>query len=144
MSFLPWLILLATLLFVFNPKRTKKKENQNNLSQFLGVTFVSVYGGYFNGGLGIAMLAALSLGKEITIKHLSAIKSLLSFILTSVSVSIFFISGFIEWSYVFYMMIFSAIGGFIGAKLTQSLSEKVVRNFIIFTVFLVTILLFLY
>ena len=144
MFFLPWLILLATLLFVFNPKRTKKKENQNNLSQFLGVTFVSVYGGYFNGGLGIAMLAALSLGKEITIKHLSAIKSLLSFILTSVSVSIFFISGFIEWSYVFYMMIFSAIGGFIGAKLTQSLSEKVVRNFIIFTGFLVTILLFLY
>ena len=143
-SFLPWLILLATLLFIFNPKRTKKKGNHSNLPQFLGVTLVSIYGGYFNGGLGIATLAVLSLGREMTIKHLSAIKSFLSFLLTSVSVSIFFISGFIEWQYVFYMMGFSAIVGFCGAKLTQSLPEGVVRKFIIFTGFLVSILLFLY
>ena len=142
-SLLPWLILLATLLFIFNPKRSNK-EKSGNLTQFLGVSLVSVYGGYFNGGLGIATLAALSLGREMTIKHLSAIKSLLSFLLTSVSVSIFFISGYIEWSYVFYMMIFSAIGGFCGAKLTQALPEMAVRRFIIFTGFLVTILLFLY
>ena len=144
MFFLPWLILLATLLFVFNPKRSNKEDKPGNLIQFLGVSLVSVYGGYFNGGLGIATLAALSLGREMTIKHLSAIKSLLSFLLTSVSVCIFFISGYIEWSYVFYMMIFSAIGGFCGAKLTQSLPERTVRRFIIFTGFLVTILLFLY
>ena len=142
-SLLPWLILLATLLFIFNPKRSNK-EKSGNLTQFLGVSLVSVYGGYFNGGLGIATLAALSLGREMTIKHLSAIKSLLSFLLTSVSVCIFFISGYIEWSYVFYMMIFSAIGGFCGAKLTQALPEIAVRRFIIFTGFLVTILLFLY
>ena len=142
-SLLPWLILLATLLFIFNPKRSKK-EKPGNFPQFLGVSLVSVYGGYFNGGLGIATLAALSLGREMTIKHLSAIKSLLSFLLTSVSVCIFFISGYIEWSYVFYMMIFSAIGGFCGAKLTQALPEIAVRRFIIFTGFLVTILLFLY
>jgi hypothetical protein len=142
-SLLPWLILLATLLFIFNPKRSKK-EKPGNLPQFLGVSLVSVYGGYFNGGLGIATLAALSLGREMTIKHLSAIKSLLSFLLTSVSVCIFFISGYIEWSYVFYMMIFSAIGGFCGAKLTQALPEIAVRRFIIFTGFLVTILIFLY
>jgi len=143
-SFLPWLILLATLLFIFNPKRNEKEEKPGNLPQFLGVSLVSVYGGYFNGGLGIATLAALSLGREMSIKHLSAIKSLLSFLLTSVSVCIFFISGFIEWSYVFYMMVFSAIGGFCGAKLTQALPEIVVRKFIIFTGFLVTIILFLY
>ena len=142
-SLLPWLILLATLLFIFNPKRSNK-EKSGNLTQFLGVSLVSVYGGYFNGGLGIATLAALSLGREMTIKHLSAIKSLLSFLLTSVSVCIFFISGYIEWSYVFYMMIFSAIGGFCGAKLTQALPEMAVRRFIIFIGFLVTILLFLY
>jgi len=142
-SLLPWLILLATLLFIFNPKRSNK-EKSGNLTQFLGVSLVSVYGGYFNGGLGIATLAALSLGREMTIKHLSAIKSLLSFLLTSVSVFIFFVTGYIEWSYVFYMMIFSAIGGFCGAKLTQALPEMAVRRFIIFTGFLVTILLFLY
>jgi uncharacterized membrane protein YfcA len=42
------------------------------------------------------------------------------------------------------MMVFSAIGGFCGAKLTQALPEIVVRKFIIFTGFLVTIILFLY
>ena len=55
-SLLPWLILLATLLFIFNPTKNKKEEKPGNLTQLLGVSLVSVYGGYFNGGLGLSLI----------------------------------------------------------------------------------------
>ena len=92
---------------------------------------VSTYGGYFNGGLGIALLSVLSLDKQFTLKQISAIKSSLSFLITFISVSIFFFNGFIVWSYVLYMMFFSVLGGFFGAKITEALPTIYVRNFII-------------
>ena len=92
---------------------------------------MSTYGGYFNGGLGIALLSVLSLGKEFSLKQMSAIKSFLSFLITTVSVIIFFLNDFIVWSYVFYMVFFSIMGGFLGAKLTELLPSQWVRRFII-------------
>ena len=41
-SLLPWLILLATLLFIFNPTKNKKEEKPGNFTQLLGVSLVSV------------------------------------------------------------------------------------------------------
>jgi len=142
LSIVPWLILLATLLFILKPNLISKNKSTYTY-QYIGTAIVSVYGGYFNGGLGIALLAVLSFGKNLSIKNLSAIKSLLSFLLTTVSVTVFFFNGFIDLSYVFFMMVFAAIGGFFGAKLTQALPEKTVRRFVIFIGLLMSFLLFL-
>ena len=62
---------------------------------------------------------------------MSAVKSLISFLITTVSVSVFLFNGFIVWSYVLYMVLFSVLGGFAGAKLTEILPAKLVRKFII-------------
>ena len=56
---------------------------------------------------------------------------LISFLITTVSVSVFLFNGFIVWSYVLYMVLFSVLGGFAGAKLTEILPAKLVRKFII-------------
>ena len=129
---LPFLIFMATLLFIFNPQTVRQKsQSPSGVYQKIGLSFVSTYGGYFNGGLGLALLSVLSIDKEFSLKQLSAIKSLLSLFITLVSVSIFFLSNFIAWSFVFYMMFFSILGGFIGAKLTEVLSNQLLRRFII-------------
>jgi uncharacterized membrane protein YfcA len=62
---------------------------------------------------------------------MSAVKSLISFLITTVSVSVFLFNGFIVWSYVLYMVLFSVLGGFAGAKLTEILPAILVRKFII-------------
>jgi|TARA_B110000438_G_C15784874_1_gene637947 uncharacterized membrane protein YfcA len=132
LRFIPWLILIATLLFIFNPSLESKSQNlQASNLQKVGVSFVAAYGGYFNGGLGIALLSVLSLGKNLSLKQMSAVKSLLSFLITAVSVTIFIVFDFVVWSYVFYMVLFSVVGGFFGAKLTESLPTIIVRRFII-------------
>jgi Predicted permeases len=132
LKFIPFLILIATLMFIVNPSlnQTQSSTSSSFLRNF-GLALVSTYGGYFNGGLGIALLSVLSLGKEFSLKQMSAIKSFLSFLITTVSVIIFFFNDFIVWSYVFYMVIFSIMGGFLGAKLTELLPSQWVRRFII-------------
>ena len=132
LQFIPFLILIATLLFIFNPTSEHASvDTSANLSQKIGLSIVSTYGGYFNGGLGIALLSVLSLGNQFSLKQMSAVKSLISFLITTVSVSVFLFNGFIVWSYVLYMVLFSVLGGFAGAKLTEILPAKLVRKFII-------------
>ena len=129
---LPFLIFMATLLFIFNPQTVRQKsQSPSGVYQKIGLSFVSTYGGYFNGGLGLALLSVLSIEQDFSLKQLSAIKSLLSLFITLVSVSIFFLNNFVAWSFVFYMMFFSIFGGFIGAKLTEVLPNQLLRRFII-------------
>ena len=133
MHFIPFLVLIATLLFIFNSRIEKDSPTHSStLFQKTGLSLVSAYGGYFNGGLGIALLSALSLGKEFSIKQMSAVKSLLSFLITTISVSVFTLNGFVVWSYVVYMVFFSVMGGFFGAKLTERLPTLIIRKFVIF------------
>jgi uncharacterized membrane protein YfcA len=116
----------------FNPQNVREKsQSPRGVYQKIGLSFVSTYGGYFNGGLGLALLSVLSIDKDFSLKQLSAIKSLLSLFITLVSVSVFFLNNFIVWSFVFYMMFFSILGGFMGAKLTEILPNQLLRIFII-------------
>jgi uncharacterized membrane protein YfcA len=56
----PWLLLVATVVFAGGPwllrvfQRNGDGSEANGLSQGSALAAVSVYGGYFNGGLGIA------------------------------------------------------------------------------------------
>ena len=144
MKVLPFLIFVATLFFIFNPQTVPyKSQSPGDVYQKIGLSFVSTYGGYFNGGLGIALLSVLSIDKDFSLKQLSAIKSLLSLFITLVSVSIFFLNNFIAWSFVFYMMFFSLLGGFIGAKLTEVLPNQLLRGFIILVGISLSISLFI-
>lgn len=132
LKFIPFLILIATLMFIINPSLNQTQSSTSSgFLRNIGLALVSTYGGYFNGGLGIALLSVLSLGKEFSLKQMSAIKSFLSFLITTVSVIIFFFNDFIVWSYVFYMVFFAIMGGFFGAKLTELLPSQWVRRFVI-------------
>ena len=127
LQFIPFLILIATLLFLFNPSSELASVNSSaSLPQKIGLSIVSTYGGYFNGGLGIALLSVLSLGSQFSLKQMSAVKSLISFLITTVSVCVFLFNGFIVWSYVVYMIIFSVLFGFSGALLTEVFPSKLV------------------
>ncbi|MFO1386066.1 MAG: sulfite exporter TauE/SafE family protein [Chitinivorax sp.] len=63
----PWLLLLATLLFAFSGRITQALQQRPDrpppsLASFtLGQFAVAIYGGFFGGGMGIMMLAMMSL-----------------------------------------------------------------------------------
>jgi uncharacterized membrane protein YfcA len=67
----PWLVLGGTVLFVLEPRLSRRREDpayrERSLARALwpltvAVTFVvALYGGYFGAGIGILMISALSL-----------------------------------------------------------------------------------
>jgi uncharacterized membrane protein YfcA len=60
----PWLLLFATLLFALGPWLVPLLAGGGGIGPAFSIvvlTAVSIYGGYFNGGLGIMLLAAFSL-----------------------------------------------------------------------------------
>jgi len=132
----PWLILLATLLFLLqhlivrlvgigeeHAPPTRSKRASLVLFQF----FVAVYGGYFGAGIGILMLSALALMGIKDIRQMNALKNFLAACLNGVSVGVFAAEGKVEWHLALSMAVAAITGGYLGARLGTGLNRDVVR-----------------
>ena len=60
------------------------------------VFVVSVYGGYFNGGLGIMLLAAFGVIGMTDLHRMNGLKNLMSVVLSVVSVTTYAVAGLID------------------------------------------------
>ena len=141
----PFLLLGATLVFLFGEKiRTWAAENSKGVTPFgsVGLILVSIYGGYFNGGLGIVLLALFALWGMTNIHEMNGLKNGLSFALSAISVAIFAIGGLIEWPYALAMMVASTIGGYMGAPIARAMPKSAVRSLIAFVGFTMSAVFF--
>jgi uncharacterized membrane protein YfcA len=131
---IPFLLLGATLVFAAGmvmPKQTK--------GQILGVTgvlvaqvFVALYGGYFGGGIGILMLAALTLYGLKDIVLMNSLKMLLATLMNLTATGVFLFSGRIHWLEGIILSAGSITGGFAGAHAGSRIPPLYVRLFVIF------------
>jgi hypothetical protein len=141
---LPWLLLAATLLFVFAPQLLGEHGAVKNHWLKLGVFLVAIYGGYFNGGLGILLMALFALTSSMAIQPANGVKNLLSALLTLIAVVLYFWGGVIEWQLGLPMMLTATLGGYVGAEWGRLLPASVLRGIIIFTGSAMTLLFFIY
>jgi uncharacterized membrane protein YfcA len=129
----PFLLLAATLAFLFGDKIRSWAANKSRaVSPFgaVGLLLVSVYGGYFNGGLGIVLLALFALWGMSNIHEMNGLKNGLSFALSAISVAVFAIGGLVEWYLALGMMVASTLGGYAGAPLARALPKSAIRSII--------------
>lgn len=132
----PWLLLFATLLFALGPRLARwagGADGGHARWRAGGLLAVALYGGYFNGGLGILLMALYLLCGEARMNTVNALKSLNSFVLSVVSVIAFAIGGAIVWPQALLMAVFATLGGFAGARLARRLPVVWVRAIVIVT-----------
>ncbi|MCF0013875.1 sulfite exporter TauE/SafE family protein [Pseudomonas stutzeri] len=147
-AIVPWLLLVATLLFAFGPwllrtfKRTAGSGEAGTWVQACAIAAVSVYGGYFNGGLGIVLLAAFSLLGHSNINAMQGLKNLVSSVLTAIAVSVYAFGGAIFWREALVMMLAATVGGYVMARVGRRLPATLVRAVVIVTGSIMTILFF--
>jgi len=137
----PWLLLFATALFALGPWLLRRRSQPLGLGvRRIGLLAVAVYGGYFNGGLGILLMALLSLTGERNLHTANALKNLGSLVLSLLSVAAFAWAGAIRWPAAVLMMSAATLGGFAGARLARRLPVRAVRVVVILTGLVMTAL----
>lgn len=129
----PFLLLAATLAFLFGDRiRAWAASRARSVTPegAAGLFAVSVYGGYFNGGLGIVLLALFALWGMTDLHRMNGLKNGLSFALSAISVAIFAGAGLVKWPQAAMMMLAATAGGYAGAPLARALPKPVVRAII--------------
>ncbi len=146
----PWLLLIATILFAIGPavvRRTRARMtgsgNPSTGGASIGVILVSVYGGYFNGGLGILLLALFGLLGQSSLNAANASKNVVSALLTAIAVVIYAIGGLVAWPQALVMMVAATAGGYFGARVARRLPAPVLRAGIVAIGLLMTAIFFM-
>jgi uncharacterized membrane protein YfcA len=137
---LPFLLLFATLVFTFAPKLQsrflRRGDSQSQLRIPLGVAFavqivIAVYGGYFGGGMGILMLAILSLMGMTDIHAMNGFKVVLGVVINGAAVVLFVFAGAVVWGDGAVMIAGGTLGGFVGAYVARKIEPRIVKRFVL-------------
>ena len=141
----PWLVLFATALFTWGSFFRKTGETASPVGprttgvlQFL----IAVYGGYFGGGIGFLMLAALT-AAGLSVRTAGATKNVLAGVMNAAAVAIFLFTPGIPWLRIGVVCVGAIIGGYVGARLLQRVDEKIIRGFVVLLGLVLTVGLFL-
>jgi uncharacterized membrane protein YfcA len=141
----PWLVLFATSVFAYGSFVPRKEDRPPvlgaagaGLAQFA----ISVYGGYFGGGIGFLMLAALT-AAGLNIRNASATKNVLAGVMNASAVAIFIFSPQVHWLQVGISCLGAIIGGFIGGHMVSRVNQKLLRAAAVLIGIALTIGLFL-
>ncbi|MGQ9724518.1 MAG: sulfite exporter TauE/SafE family protein [Tepidimonas sp.] len=147
-SAVPWLLLFATLVFVAGPHLVRwladhRGGNPRGAVRAWGLLVVAVYGGYFNGGLGLLLMALYAATGETRIHIANALKNLNSWVLSLLSVATFALAGAIAWGPAVLMMAAATAGGYAGAQWARRLPAPAVRAMVIGTGLVMSAMFFL-
>ena len=130
----PWLLLAATAMFAFGPQLRAWAAGKNAThaapsvaKAAVGMLVVAIYGGYFNGGLGILLLALFGLLGQTQLNAMNGMKNLVSALLTAIAVVIYAVGGIVEWKQALIMMVAATLGGYLGARVARKIPAHVLR-----------------
>jgi len=133
----PFLVLGACALLAARPaisswlgKRAGAHERPGVVS-LMGQTLAAVYGGYFGAALGVAVLALLGLFFDDDLQRLNALKALLQLVIGVVAALGFALLTPVAWGAAAIVGLTSLVGGAVGARLAQRVSDRVLRGGIV-------------
>jgi uncharacterized membrane protein YfcA len=92
---------------------------------------VALYGGYFGAGIGILMLAALSILGLTDIHQMNGLKNFFALCINGVAALYFIWSHMVYWPDVVIMAIGAVAGGYGGAGAARKMGRTMVRRIVI-------------
>jgi uncharacterized protein len=127
---IPWLLLLATLLFIFGLRIAPALKRAFHIGPVTVVIiqfFIAVYGGYFGGAIGIMMLATWTVFGLTNIHMMNANRTLLGAAANIVATVLFIFAHKIWWPQTLVMLLGTVAGGYAGAHWARRANPRVLR-----------------
>jgi uncharacterized membrane protein YfcA len=125
----PWLVLFATAVFAYGSFVPRKSDHPPVLGKagaMLAQFLISIYGGYFGGGIGFLMLAALT-AAGLAIRNATATKNVLAGVMNASAVAIFVFSPQVHWQQAAIACVGAALGGVVGGHMVSRVNQTVLR-----------------
>lgn len=142
----PWLVLFATAVFTWGSFfRKGSKEKAAHLGRFTtgaAQFLIAVYGGYFGGGIGILMMAALTMA-GLSARNAGGTKNVLAGVMNASAVALFITSPELHWLQAGVLAVGAILGGLAGTWALHRVNEKALRIAIVCIGVALTVGLFL-
>lgn len=133
----PWLMAFAVLSFIFGNRinaTLRARGGGRSGMKLLGTVLilsllaaVSVYGGFFNAGLGILLLAFLAMAGMSDMHAMNGLKLFISSTIAVVAVARFVLNGTIDWYHGSIALVGVTTGGYVAARLAQHIPTQWIR-----------------
>lgn len=124
------LLIPIIILTIFKPKPAEGVEPWSVAVTATVFLCIGLYGGAFQAGVGLVMLAALTrAGFDLVTAN--SVKVLVNLIVTAIALPVFIVQGNVVWAPALVLAAGFLAGGWFGAKLAVSGGEPVVRVFMI-------------
>lgn len=159
---IPFLLLVATLIFTFGGSiaariRAAREGSSDAVMEAKGqgpapltlivsaaMQFVTaIYGGFFGGGIGIIMLATLSILGMENIHSMNALKNILATCINGIAVVAFVIAGTVFWPQALLMIVGGVIGSYASGAFARRLDPKLVRRIVVIFAWCLTVYFFI-
>ncbi len=144
-ALVPYLVLFATLVFAWgsfiHTPSTQDKPRDPKITG-LGQLAIAIYGGYFGGGIGFLMLAALTVA-GVAMRKAGATKNALAATMNASAVAVFLFAPDIAWPQAATAAVAAIVGGLAGAWVLKRVNEKLLRGFVVLVGIALTVGLFL-
>jgi uncharacterized membrane protein YfcA len=137
----PWFVLLAILLLAFQPilirvfQQMNKRAGTPQTAMYIllcAITLlISVYGGFFGAGMGIMIFAVLGFVGLKNVHQINGVKNLVTMAINTTANVYFVAAGLVVWDKAIYLLIGSALGGYIGSKTASRLPASMIRGIVI-------------
>jgi uncharacterized protein len=137
----PWLMLFAVVLFIFGGRinafvaaragTSRGAKAAGAVLLLVILAAISIYGGFFNAGLGVLTLAFLALAGLTNIHAANGIKLYIAAVIAIVAVARFAIAGSIDWYHGTIALLGVVTGAYIAARLAHRIPTKVIRALVI-------------
>lgn len=134
-------MLVMLVVMLINPQKRIKAAGVHYRGKTLLIViiffFIGMYGGFIQAGVGIFILAGLSLIAEMNLLRANALKVLITMIFTMAVIPVFLMHGQVDWFYGILLGAGSMGGAFVSAKMAFKRGTPFLK-FVLYTVILAT------
>jgi uncharacterized membrane protein YfcA len=141
----PWLVLFATTVFAwgsFFRQPSAQAAHIGPVAAGVAQFLIAIYGGYFGGGIGFLMIAALTMAGLPT-RNAGATKNALAGVMNASAVLLFVTSPELHWREAVVLGVGAIGGGLLGTWALQRVNERALRIAIVCIGLILTVGLFL-
>jgi uncharacterized membrane protein YfcA len=144
----PYLVLMATLSFVYGTWFFKKSASaaghhrRLDWTQILGLVVLSIYGGYYGGGVSIMTLALMAFGPWGGIRGMNALKLYFGIMTNVAGIFLFAFYGDISWTAVWVVALGATLGGYVGSRFIRQVNTTVLNILVVLFSLSMTVYLF--